>query len=466
MEHPENLFSEFSPASFEDWLGKATSDLKGEHPNSLVSATADGILIQPYYTQAQVGQLQGPISKDTSSWMVAETIARMPESEANKRALETLNAGVSALAFEVDGRTNYKVLLKDILVEHIRLRLIVVDGLAAETIQNFYNEISDRNLDKNTLSGCVDFDIIGRLAETGNWVHANQEKDEAALLVLLQALENSGMAGIFVNGTVYQQAGATPAYELGVLLAHVHEYLVRFEKAALPLHLQLAAGSDFFLEIAKFRAIRLLVHKLLVEYEFSSQKIVLHGTNSLRNKSIYDPHVNLLRTTAETMSAVLGGCDVVETLPYDVTFRAPSSSARRIARNQQLLMQFESYFEKVADPGAGAYFIENLTHSLCEKAWGHFQEIEATGGLLEALKKGQIQKKISEQAQDEQSAFENGKIILVGVNKFEKKDAGMADKVEQLSGKHTETFTVNRPLHPKRLAEELEALRFAAEQSY
>jgi methylmalonyl-CoA mutase len=463
MEQADNLFADFSPASFEAWLKKAAADLKGEHPNTLVTNLLDGTTIQPYYTSETAPHPSAPLSKGTLGWLIGETIPRMPEKEANQMALDMLSAGVSALAFEVDQNTDFTALLRDILIEYIDLRLVVKDGQGVVVAKKFFDEVDTRGLDRKQLQGAFCMDIYGQLAETGNWQFDTCEKDESALENLLLKTQNCGMHGAFVDGTVYQQAGASPSLELAAVMAHAHEYLMRFPHTSLPIKVHMVTGNDFFMEIAKFRAIRQLWAFILENYGLPIQPLQIYAGNSIRNKSIYDPYVNMLRTTAESLSAIIGGANVVQTMAYDHTFRNPSSFARRIARNQQLLMQYESYFDKVADPGAGAYFIESLTKDLCERAWKYFQSIEATGGLKEALRQGWLQNKIKEQSEEAQAAFDDGRLVLVGVNKFEKKDEAMSEKLERIVGLYQEVFTVNRPMPPKRLAHELESLRLASE---
>jgi methylmalonyl-CoA mutase len=241
---------------------------------------------------------------------------------------------------------------------------------------------------------------------------------------------------------------------------------VAFGKTALPMHVNFAMGSDFFTEIAKLRTFRMLWQFLCEQYGIDAQNtLYISAQNTIRNKSIYDPHVNLLRTTSESMSAILGNCDELEVLPYDFAFKSPSIFSQRIARNQQLLLQFESHFDKVTDPGAGSYHLEALTDNLAQLAWQHFQEIEKREGLVQTLESGWLQQEIRSQAAQSQTAFNNGQLVLVGVNKFEKKDEKMLDKVLAPMAQPDLGFTVVRPLLAQRLAQTLESERLQLENS-
>lgn len=466
MELEKNLKWDFQPATYEDWLRKAQADLKGEHPNSLISFNADGIAIQPYSTQEQRHGTELPLQKAATGWVISETIAMQDARAANTRALEVLNAGASGLTFQVNKDTNLPVLLKNILIEHITVHFQVLDGEGAAVASNLAALIAGRGLAANAVRGSIQMDVIGNLAATGNWFHANSAADWQAFKEFEAVPNCGGFHKFFVSGAVYSNAGANPAFELAATLAHAHEYLVAYGKQALPMHVNFAIGSDFFAEMAKLRAFRMLWHFLLDQYGLDvSGSLYLSAQNSVRNKSIYDPHVNMLRTTSEAMSAILGNADELEVLPYDFAFKHPSNFSKRIARNQQLLMQFESYFDKVTDPGAGSYHLEILTEGLAKQAWVHFTEIEMFDGLVQNIESGRLQATIKAQAAASQLAFDSGKLVLVGVNKFEKKDERMLDNVLAPTATPELGFTVVRSLLAQRLAQQLENDRLQLENT-
>jgi methylmalonyl-CoA mutase len=465
MEKTRSLFDGFAPASFEQWLQKVKADLKGDHPNSLIWSTADSITIQPYYDASNTPERLLPQWKGNVGWTVFESIHVTNDEDANRRALEVLNLGVSGINFYLKVDTDLSILLRDILIEHIPINFFA-DGNAAEKAKAYLMLAKSRGLDVAALQGTFHFDIIGNLLATGNYYNQSLERDVKELTDL-QEVGFLQFKTLAVDGSIYQNAGATPAQELGAILAHGHEYLVRFgPEAADKFWFRLAVGSHFFLEIAKLRAFRILWKEVLVQYGINADEKSpkVHTQNSLRNKTIYDPWVNLLRSTTETMSAVIGNSDEIETLPFDSTFRYSGNFGKRIARNQQLLLDYESYFSKVADPGAGSYYVENLTQQLCEKGWKAFQQIEAEGGIMESILGGQLQRRIQLQSENEQLQFDNGKLILVGVNQFANKDEQMAEKIDRPFQTAPEKFTVVRPLPPTRLAAKLEYERLQLEK--
>ncbi len=180
-------------------------------------------------------------------------------------------------------------------------------------------------------------------------------------------------------------------------------------------------GSNYFMEMAKLRAYRLLWANITNAYglnDANNGKMKMHLTNATYNLSVYDPYVNMLRTTTSSMSAILGGADSLTVLPFDVPYETPTAFAERIARNQQLVIKEESYFDKVGDPAAGSYYIESLTDSLIKAAWELFLEIQEKGGYLEAVKQGFIQEQIKESAQKRDMQIANRREIILGTNQY------------------------------------------------
>jgi methylmalonyl-CoA mutase len=251
--------------------------------------------------------------------------------------------------------------------------------------------------------------------------------------------------------------------QLAYTLAHANEYFNRISALKHPITIEVAVGTNYFFEIAKLRALRLLFNTLAKEFHhnFDCNIIV---TPTRRNKTIYDYNVNMLRTTTECMSAILGGANVVANLPYDALYHKDNEFGDRIARNQLLVLKHESYFDKVNNPADGAYYIENLTQQLAEKALELFKDIEKNGGLITQLIEGTIQRKINESAHKEQELFDNGKEILLGTNKYPNKNDSMKNDLELYPFvKQNPRKTLITPIIEKRLAEKLEQERLASE---
>ena len=251
--------------------------------------------------------------------------------------------------------------------------------------------------------------------------------------------------------------------QLAYTMAHTNEYFNRIPSINQPITIEVSVGTNYFFEIAKLRALRLLFTTLALEYNHNLDCHIV-VTPTKRNKTLYDYNVNMLRTTTECMSAILGGANAIANLPYDALYHKDNEFGDRISRNQLLILKHESYFDKVNNPADGAYYIESLTKQLAEKALLLFKEIEANGGFIKQLQEGNIQKKISESAQKEQELFDSGKEILLGTNKYPNKNDKMKHDLELYPFvKQNPRKTLIVPIIEKRLAEKLEQERLASE---
>ncbi len=228
----------------------------------------------------------------------------------------------------------------------------------------------------------------------------------------------------------------------------------------------LAVGSNYFMEIAKLRAMRLLWARLVEQYQPESpaaMKTFIHASTARWNKTIYDPYVNMLRTTTEGMSAALGNADSVSVTPFDVAFKESGVFSDRIARNQQLILKEESYLNKVADPGAGSYYIENLTHSMAHHAWALFQEVEARGGMIECVKTGFVQDQVMMIRRQKEADIAQRRIVLIGTNQYPNTQETMLNSVDvAVDGEIAES--AYKRLTPFRIASEFEMVRLATEK--
>lgn len=404
------LFSEFTPSSYAQWKEQVLKDLKGESFESLLWQNENGFTVEPFYTQEHLSQTAMPVFEHTN-WEVCDHIVVTDEKEANALALEALQGGASGLCFDICKPVNLTVLLKDISVEHIYTQFGISND-AMGVLEGLKTWDGKTNAFDGTQKCFVTLDPLSLLAQYGEWHHSATE-DMAT---------QYGRPYLNVNGTLYYEAGAYAATQLGVLLAHVNEYLqfLTDAKASIPstLHVSVGIGSSFFTEIAKLKAARHLL-TLLYEQYGATPTIHIHAQTGMFNKSEKDANTNLLRTTTESMSAVLGGCNSLSTLPFKRGIEPDSSFSRRIARNQQLLLKGESYFDQLADVSAGSYYVEQLTDQLAEKAWSVFKELEAEGGFISAFEAGSVQKRIMADCQAQQEMVKSAKKIMVGVNKFQ-----------------------------------------------
>jgi methylmalonyl-CoA mutase len=284
------------------------------------------------------------------------------------------------------------------------------------------------NRDFDKINGSVSFDPLGCYARKGVWYRSEEEDFDTASQIVKAAVKLPYLRLIGVNGHIFTNAGASIVQEIAFTLSMGSEYLTRLtDKGFLigqvspRLKFNLAVGSNYFMELAKLRAYRLLWAKLVNAYglfDSMNGRMFIHATNACWNLSLYDPYVNMLRTTTGTMSAVLGGVDSFTVKPFNAVFETPTDFSERIARNQQLVIKEESYFDKVADPAAGSYYIEKLTESLVAEAWKLFLELDAQGGFVANLKSGHIQKLITESAAKRNMNIATRKDILLGVNQY------------------------------------------------
>jgi len=453
----QKLFTDFQEVSAKAWKQKIQVDLKGaDYNETLVWESPEGIKVKPFYHQDD--NISNPsIAKSTDIWKIGHTIYAGNAIMANARALEYLNRGVERILFIVPSKEiEVDVLLRGIDIEMAPV-YFELQFLSLEYPKKIVDVVGG-----NTSNIYLNIDIIGNLAKSGNWFE-NLEKDHQVLGTILESrLPNA----LQIDVALYQNAGATMVQQLAYALAHANEYLNHFEnliasatKRSFDITFKVAIGTNYFFEIAKLRALRLLLKTLAAEYGVSTDcHIIAQPTK--RNKTLYDYNTNMLRTTTECMSAVLGGADVVFNAPYDAIYHKTNEFGERIAVNQLLLLKNESHFDKVGNAADGTYYIESLTQQLAEKALALFKTIEKGGGFLKYLKDHTIQKKIKESAQKEQLKFDAEQEILVGTNKFRNENDKMKDDLELYPFVKTKARkTLIEPIIERRLAEALEQKR-------
>ncbi|MEP5255185.1 MAG: methylmalonyl-CoA mutase subunit beta [Winogradskyella arenosi] len=452
----KSLFHTFEAVSSKAWKQKIQMDLKGaDYNDTLIWKTKEDINVKPFYHADEFSTLP-PISKSKATrWKIGQVITVKAAEAANTKALEAITRGANHILFHM---TSSEVAIQDLLFD-IDFNTVSVtiscESLDAETLIKQCPKSPNVN---------VRTDIIGHLAKTGNW-YQNLKKDQQQFESLVKTF---GQLNIDLE--TYQNAGATMVQQLAYGLAHANEYLNHLdtalnaeEKQKLDVRFHVAVGSNYFFEMAKIRALRQLWESLAKAYDVNTN-CTITAIPSLRNKTIYDYNVNMLRTTTECMSAVLGGADVVYNTAYDALFHHSNEFGERIARNQLLILKNESYLDKVNNPADGAYYIERLTTQLAENALGIFKTLEANGGFLKQLKEGTIQRKIKESAAKEQADFNAENLVLLGTNKHPNWDDKMKDNLEkQPFLKVEKRKTLIEPVIQKRLAEALEINRLHKE---
>ncbi len=451
-----NLFDEFDTVSAAQWKQKIQVDLKGaDYNQTLITATQEGIDITPFYHRETYGNTL-PIATQTTQWKISQRLYVTNASESNSNIKDILARGVESLVLVISNENiPIETVLKDLNLQNIPIHIEM------EFLSTDYSTKIIAFAKVHSASITIGVDIIGNLASTGNWFE-NRAKDHEALEKIVQFDAFSSTLTIHVD--TYQNAGATMVQQLAYALAHANEYLNHFgSKITNKITFNVAVGGHYFFEIAKLRALRHLWSVLAKEYNVDSACTII-ASPSKRNKTIYDYNVNMLRTTTECMSAVLGGADFVYNLPYDALYHKTNEFGDRIARNQLRILKDESYFDKTNNPTEGAYYIEHITNQLAEKALTLFKDIEANGGFLKQLKEGTIFRKIKESAAKEQALFDEGKEVLLGTNKYPNPDDRMKHdlEIEPFATQEVKKVLVI-PIKLRRLATKLEKERLKHE---
>ncbi len=398
-----NLFAEFEPIATKDWLAKIEKDLKGKPLESLDWEIDEGIIVKPFYRREDILEHGEPHTcKTDNNWLIQEEVevgdGVTAAKKANKKVLDILMQGVESVNFTLDNVTSGKdfaTMLKGIHPEMITLYFggLFTESEPGTVLSHLLKWLKDEKINSRNIKGGVLVDPVGFFVETGEYYETydtDMMELEGALLLANDKLPQFSV--INIDTTSFHNQGSQAAQELALALSIGSEYLTRlteFELApeVVAQHMQFTfctAGS-YFIEIAKIRAFRLLWKNVLTAFEVkNSLPVQVHAKTSLRTQT-EDEHTNMIRSTTEAMSAILGGADLLTVQPADSVYGEPTDFTRRVARNLQHILKQESYLNQVADPAAGSYYIETLSRKLAKKAWEKFQKIEQAGGILEFM---------------------------------------------------------------------------------
>lgn len=504
----ERLFSDFPPVSTQEWMEKISVDLKGaDYEKKLVWKTNEGFKVKPFYrkedlenlksTEALPGEypyLRG-INKKDNTWFVRQDIKADDAATANAKALDILNKGIDSLGFNIPSQNVseefIEKLLEGICCECVELNFSTCQRKTLALVQILTAYFQKKGYDPKQIKGSVNFDPISRMLLKG--------KDLSKVLDFAKQLVEATAAFphfrcIAVNSILLNNAGAYIFQELGCALAWGNQYLNLLSEAGVPAALaakkikfNFGISSNYFMEIAKFRAARMLWANIVNAYKpvcprtdcqnttadgtcLCACKMVAHAETSSFNQTLFDAHVNLLRTQTEAMSAALAGVNSITVTPFDATYETPNDFSERIARNQQLLLKEESHLNKVVDPAAGSYYIENLTDSIAQEAWKLFLQIEDEGGMLKEVLNGKVQEAVNASGKARHEAVSKRKEILLGTNQYPNFNelAGEKAPLQQACGcgsHEEEAESEFTKLNLDRAASEFEALRIATEKS-
>ena len=453
----KNLFDDFNPVSSKQWKQRIQFELDGaDYNETLIWNSPEDIKVKPFYHKDEFEESL-PLNTKATEFKICQNIFVHDLAKSNLRALDSINRGAESIRFTIqDENTDVEKLLRNLPLEKVSIYF----NLTFLSI-DFVKKI-EAIAKTTTAKIFCNLDPIGQLAKEGNWF-TTKEKTNFETLNLLSAV-TTDVSFISIDGGLYQNAGANMAQQIAYSLAHANEYFNRISTINQQMVFEISMGTNYFFEIAKLRALRLLFNVIAKEYNHNLDCHLLVSPTK-RNKTLYDYNVNMLRTTTECMSAILGGADAIANLPYDALYHKNNEFGDRIARNQLLILKHESYFDKVNNPADGSYYIENLTSQLAEKALTLFKGIEANGGFLKQLNEGIIKRKIQESADKEQDLFDSGKEILLGTNKYPNKKDKMKDKLELFPFvKIKPRKTLITPIIEKRLAEKMEQERLKEEK--
>ena len=497
----QKLFAEFPPVSTEQWESVIAVDLKGaDYEKKLVWRTAEGFNVRPYYRAenldgikylgSQCGEF--PYVRGTgkdNNWRIVQTIEVGCPKEANAQATVLLTKGVESIGFVIGDKefsaADLDTLLSGISVKNTEL---VFSGCATKKVAGlFIDKMDKEGVDPETVRASFVLDpIVKKLTLKGTMACKNGQCKgfENLASLISKGAAYKRIRFVNVSGEIFHNSGSTIVQELAFTLAAGHEYVVKLmeqglsvDQVAPALRFSMAISSNYFMEIAKFRAARLLWANIMAPYNPSrgcASKMKVHAVTSKWNMTVYDPYVNMLRGTTEAMSAAVSGVHSIEVLPFDTPYEKPTDFSARIARNVQLLLKEESHFNQVCDAAGGSYYIENLTNSIAEQAWNLFRQVEEKGGYIAAFEAGFIQDQVEASAAKKNSNIATRRETLLGTNQFpnfnEVADEAITEDV--VTGKSTckcgcasQAADGVRPLKPYRGAMAFEQMRLKVDRS-
>ena len=494
-ENKEKLFDQFPPVSTEEWRAKVEVDLKGADFNKkLVWRTNEGFNVQPMYRAEDIKDLKTTDSlpgeypfvrgtKTNNDWYIRQEIEVCCPKAANEKATEVLGKGVTSLGFklkeDIDAE-GLKTLLAGIDLAKVEVNFDCCPNKALQLAKDLVEVVKAAGA-ADTFSGSIGFDPFRRLLKHGK----DFPKDIKALAaeIVKAVADVKNLRVLAVNTDKLCNAGAYIYQELGYALSWGNEWLSQLTdagidatEAAKRIKFNMGISTNYFMEIAKFRAARMLWAQIVKQYEPKCDcacKMNVHATTSEFNQTIFDAYVNLLRSQTESMSAALAGVDSITVTPFDKQYKNPDEISERLARNQQLLLKEESHLDKIVDPAGGSYYVETLTMSIANEAWKLFLATEEQGGFYAALKAGEVQKAVNESSDKRHTDVARRKESLLGTNQFPNFNEIANDKIECEGGKcccghnndaEAETDAVEA-LKNTRAASEFEALRLETERS-
>jgi methylmalonyl-CoA mutase len=461
--------SEFKPATLSDWEKAAAKSLKDKPLSSLNWVTPDGITVKPLYTAADTANLphadtlpgfepflRGPQATmyAVRPWTIRQYAGFSTAEESNsfyRKALAAGGQGVS-VAFDlathrgydsdhprvtgdvgkagvaIDSVEDMKILFNEIPLDKVSVSM-TMNGAVLPVLAGYVVAAEEQGVSQDQLSGTIQNDILKEFMVRNTYIYP----PEPSIRIIGDIIEYTAknmpkFNSISISGYHMQEAGANQALEMAFTLADGKEYVktaiakgMDVDEFAGRLSFFWAVGMNFYLEIAKMRAARLLWTRIMKGFDAKSPKSLMlrtHSQTSGWSLTEQDPYNNVVRTTIEAMAAVFGGTQSLHTNSLDEAIALPTEFSSRIARNTQLIIQEETHITSVVDPWAGSYMMETLTQQMADEAWKIIQEVDAMGGMTKAVDSGWAKLKIEAAAAEKQARIDSGKDVIVGVNKY------------------------------------------------
>lgn len=451
----DSLFSDFQHTDFETWKQQLLKDLKGKPYESIVWNSPEGITVDPAYfhtteNSSESNSNEFPFRRGTSKatdWNIAQDYRfYSSESDYNKQAIDALINGANYLRLLPESNTDLLEQLKDIHLNMIGLELDINLTNYHDILVSLEQLLSKYN--KSECSGSFSLDPFDHV-----FYEAYYPKALQAYFTNTATIKES-FYRFAINGAKYHNAGATVIQQVAYMLAEAVELIETLKDGEQiadvigSIQFNVANGSNYFFEIAKLRALRILWSNVQTAYglpEISVLPAQISGETSLFELAGTDTNTNILRATTQTMSLVLGGANTISVFPHNLRLdEANLEFSQRIARNIQLILKEESYLNKVTDAAAGSYYIEDLTNKIANQAWTLFSDITDNGGFVQWLEAGKIQAAINESKQQKIDALNTQKQTLIGVNKY----FNQLEKPQKIADFHSLQPTRIEPIQP------------------
>ncbi len=467
----------FEKIEYETWKEEATKALKGASFETLFTHTYENITIKPLYTKEDVGSLShlqalpgfSPFVRGTEEdgnvlkpWYISQQMNEDDLPTFNKNLKQELEHGQTMISLKITEHhmkgMNAESALSFQTPNDVRRAFssiplttvpIFVDAgtCSLPFLSVLYAYFKEENLDLSLLKGTIGMDPIATLVKTGSMQNSLTTLfDAMAFAVGWTKKKAPNIRTILVSSEPYHNGGGSAVSELAFTIAsaveYVHECMKRglsIEDVAPKITFSFSVGSNFFMEIAKLRAAKIVWATIVEAFGGipDNQKINIHAKTSTYTKTFYDPYVNMLRSTVEAFAAALGGVESLHVTPFDEQRQHPTQFSRRIARNTQLILQQEAFLTKVIDPAGGSWYIESLTNELAQKAYTLFQRVEERGGMIAALRAGMVQDEVKRTAHQRRKYVNTRKEKIVGTNVY----ANLSESKLQKQNQHENSLS-------------------------